>query len=267
MSAEPWVRVTLAELEALGSLQRREILVWLAVRALGRNGWAIRRRDVERLAHVSERHVRLSLCTLERRGFLTRQYCGQRKDPWGRFRAETRIPEIRLEGSQGSVNTDPRDPEQGSLRSGYTFQDPDLPDLSNARPPVDPDQSAQAGAGEGGRDRIDPRIAELEPLARELWPDVLSPASFLGRLCQHAPAATAGELAAYLRDAARTVDARYPLGAACSAERWEAWQRRRRRRRRAREDASSPGPHRADDATLSPAELAELADRARRDLH
>ena len=95
MSAAPWMRIEGDELPLVCRLPYRQLRVWLALRYLGRNGWAIRRRDVEALTELGERNVRLALAALERRGAIRREYCGQRSDPWGRFRVDTRIKSIR----------------------------------------------------------------------------------------------------------------------------------------------------------------------------
>lgn len=262
-AADPFVMILLKELPAVLALPRRELVVWIAVRALARNGWAIRRQDVQRLTGLSERHTKLALAALDRGGYLSRDYCGARSDPWGMMRCETRIPEILVTRIPEIPSQDPRDPEPGSQRSRPSLhQISRSPDLTcTVRPKTD--QVAREGAA-----RTDGRTeGELERTAAELWPRCSRRirGQALARLRDVAAEFDDAELASYLRWAAAdpTLElARGPLGAACTAERFETWLAARARARRPARAERPPD----SSPLLTPRELAELAERARSEL-
>lgn len=256
----PFAKVTRDDLAAISRLPRPQLVTWLALRLLGANDWAIRRRDVEAVTGLSARHVKLAFAGLERSGFLTRTYCGDRKDPWGRLRVRTGIPKIPVEGSPGSLSR----PEEGSPRSLYTIQDLDR---SISDPSLPRDLSGSAG-GDAGREGGGEVPGELERVARELWPNVASaPARrYLAQLCELAPGVPAAELAAYLRHVATdpTLErAALPLAAACTADRLAPWLRRRRRPKRAERSSDSADRLTESAERLTPAEVARLADALR----
>lgn len=248
----PFAKISEPELVAIARLPRRELLVWIALRLRARNGWAIKRRELEQLTGLGKRHVNLALRELERLGFVRCDFAGQKKDPWGRFRAATEIRGIPVEGSPGSLFS----ADQGSPGSLNTIQGSDqvdpVTDLS-----VRPDR-ARAHTREAEDGRTDERFARLEQIARELWPDVAKPGMFVARLLELAPFAPIEKLASYLRHGCATVKADIPLAVLCTRERWEASQQRRRRVRELERDNNAP----SSSERLSPAELAELADSA-----
>lgn len=264
MSPQPWMKIDGDELPVVCRLPPRELRVWLALRYLGRNGWAIRRRDVEGVAGLSKRHVQLALVKLEQLGAIRRAYCGARKDSWGRFRVDTTaILQIAVQRSGGSLHSDPGDHPQRSPGSLHTTLGSDRSEISDPSLPESLSGSAREEPGrEGGREVP----GELEQAARELWPNVATaPARrYLAQLCELAPDQPAAELAAYLRHAAAdpTLErAALPLAAACTADRLEPWLRRRRKRAPKRAERAPDSGER-----LSAAESAALAADALRAL-
>lgn len=269
MSApEYFAKATRSELELVLRLPPRQLRVWFGVRLLGRNGWAIRRRDLEAVTRMGERQVQLGLAELERGGYLRRTFCAEPSAPWGRFRADaivpgrapgTPIPEIGVPRSRRSGS--PPEPRSGG--SGYTIQGSDLGDpLQLPDPGSDPSLQPEPPARPSeGRPRAG---GPVEDLIRELWPDVVRPGLFAARLqAAGGDELAEHELVAYLRWAHRHVDAKGQLGAACTRDRLEPWLRRRRREdASSRQDASS----RPSGPALSSTDAVELAERALRSL-
>lgn len=251
----PFVRVELRELRQLAALPKREAWVLLALRALTYDGRTTRRRDVESLTGYSLRHVGLACGELERIGRLRCVYCGDRRDPWGRFRVAW------SSDPQDQTSSDPGDqraliPKIGAHLSGV---DPGI-DLQQS-PPSKTERVPARGAGRDGGD-------PLEELAARLWPAlaVRVARGYLRALRELAPDATDAELARYLRRCASdpTLErATIPLAVAVTADRVHAWRRQQRPAARTRPAGPARNPA---DVFLAPDELAELADKALRSL-
>lgn len=262
-----FARTTTVELKRAreAKLNGREYAVWLAAKAIGHNGWAIKCRALEQETGLSRRHLLLVLSALERKGFVRRNYAGNRKDPWGRFVIETSIesdPSRSIESDRsGSIESDPcASSKIDRKRSISTFLGSDQRNGSQISDPKIDDVSSIVGVQGDERTNV---LDQLERTARELWPEMARAPTrrFVARLIELAPFAPLDRLAAYLRHSHATITtADIPLAVACTPDRWDAWAKRRRR------PASTPDGSKTDPPgeTLSAAELAELAAREAR---
>lgn len=235
----PFVQVTEKELRALMGLPHRECMTWLAVKFLTRNGWTTNRRQLEGLTGIGKRQTQLVLAALEQKGFLSRKFIGHPKHPPSRFSAQAMIPGDRC-AAIADDRSEQADSDRG--RSLHTFLGSELRrSKTDHRPPAHAEDRVRCAAEPGGRagDLCDDRMAPLERLCRELFSDMKRPAHSLRRLLELAPHAPLERLEQYLRHEASTSDAKYPLGAACTLARWEAWSRRRKR---ARVSDTAPAP-------------------------